>query len=283
VIVHQFSVSTPWWVLRAFRPGIAPEGNTARAVPERAPKIDSHAHVVRIVALAHVLAGPPDRRRNGICSAEPGVAAAYLTRRLLAHKRLITRTRALPTARPTSTKGPAEEVQAGLVRAVVRPEIETVLLYEDEMVLVTNPEHPFAAIGEARLEDVGREPLILLDKTTSYHGLVQGLFRQAGVVPWAVMELDSLEAAKKMAEEGLGIAMLPSVAVEREIELGTLTQIKLQDAESPRRSIALIYRRNRRPSRTMLAFLGLLHETYAFEWPAGIGQPSDSVLTTGVE
>ena len=171
----------------------------------------------------------------------------------------------------------SEEVQAGLVRAVVRPDIETVQLYEDEMVLVTNPEHPFAAIGEARLEDVGREPFILLDKTSSYHSLVHGLFRQAGVVPWAVMELDSLEAAKKMVEEGLGIAMLPRVAVERDVGLGTLTEIRLHDAEGPRRRITLIYRRNRRPSRTMVAFLSLLHETYGFEWPAGIGQPAFTV------
>jgi DNA-binding transcriptional LysR family regulator len=177
----------------------------------------------------------------------------------------------------------SEEVQAGLARAVVRPDIQTVLLYEDEMVLVTNPEHAFAAIGEACLEDVGREPFILLDKTSSYHSLVQSLFRQAGVVPWAVMELDSLEAAKKMVEEGLGIAMLPRVAVEREVGLRTLTEIKLRDAEGPRRRIALIYRRNRRTSRTMIAFLGLLHETYGFEWPTGIGKPSGSVLTRGVE
>jgi DNA-binding transcriptional LysR family regulator len=77
-----------------------------------------------------------------------------------------------------------------------------------------------------------------------------------------------------MVEEGLGISMLPRAAVEREIGLGTLTEIKLHDAEGPRRRIALIYRRNRRPSRTMVAFLGLLYEAYGFEWPAGIGQPA---------
>jgi DNA-binding transcriptional LysR family regulator len=168
----------------------------------------------------------------------------------------------------------SEDVQAGLVRVVTRPDIETVLLYEDEIVLVTDPEHAFAAAGEARLEDVGRQPLILLDKTSSYHSLVQGLFRQAGIVPWAVMELDSLESAKKMVEEGLGIAMLPRVTVERETKLGVLVEIKLCDAESPRRRVALIYRRNRRLARSMVAFLNLLHEIYDFEWPETAGQPA---------
>jgi DNA-binding transcriptional LysR family regulator len=171
----------------------------------------------------------------------------------------------------------SEDVQAGLVRVVTRPDIETVLLYEDEIVLVTDPEHAFAAAGEARLADVGRQPLILLDKTSSYHSLVQGLFRQAGIVPWAVMELDSLEAAKKMVEEGLGIAMLPRVTVERETKLGVLVEIKLCDAESPRRRVALIYRRNRRLARSMVAFLNLLHEIYGFEWPESVGKPDPTV------
>ena len=171
----------------------------------------------------------------------------------------------------------SDEVQAGLVRAVVHPDVETVHLYEDEVVLVTNSKHPFAASGEARLEDVGRQPLILFDKGSSYHDLVQGLFRQGGVVPWTAMELDSMDATKKMVEEGLGIAMLPRVSVEREVKLGVLAEIKLRDAENPRRRIALIYRRNRRPSRTVVAFLNILHETYSFEWPASMGQPAPTV------
>jgi DNA-binding transcriptional LysR family regulator len=170
-----------------------------------------------------------------------------------------------------------DEVQAGLVRAVVHPDVETVQLYEDEVVLVTNSQHPFAASGEACLEDVGRQPLILFDKGSSYHDLVQGLFRQAGVVPWTAMELDSMEATKKMVEEGLGIAMLPRVSVEREVKLGVLAEIKLLDATNPRRRIALIYRRSRRPSRTMIAFLNVLHEAYHFEWPASMGQPAPTV------
>lgn len=30
----------------------------------------------------------------------------------------------------------------------------------------------------------------------------------------------------------------------------------------------------RRPSRTMVALLNLLHEIYGFEWPASLGQPA---------
>ena len=38
------------------------------------------------------------------------------------------------------------------------------------------------------------------------------------------MELDSLEATKRMVEQGLGIALVPLVTVERELEQGVLVQ-----------------------------------------------------------
>ena len=45
---------------------------------------------------------------------------------------------------------------------------------------------------------------------------------QHGVVPRTQMELDSMEATKKMVEEGLGIALLPRIALERELDAGIL-------------------------------------------------------------
>ena len=48
------------------------------------------------------------------------------------------------------------------------------------------------------------------------------MFRQHGIVPHTLMELDTIEATKKMVEEGLGIALLPKVSTEREFEQGTL-------------------------------------------------------------
>jgi len=41
------------------------------------------------------------------------------------------------------------------------------------------------------------------------------------------MELDSIEAAKKMVERGLGVALLPGTAVAREVAGGTLCAIKM--------------------------------------------------------
>jgi DNA-binding transcriptional LysR family regulator len=161
----------------------------------------------------------------------------------------------------------ADEVQAAMVRSISHPDIQTIELYQDEVVLVTDPQHPFASLGEVTIEEVGRQPLILFDRGSSYRNLIQSLFEEAGVVPHEAMELDSLEATKKMVEEGLGIALLPRAALDRELELGFLSEVGLKGIDMPRRRIAFIYRKHRRHGRPVLAFIELLRETYHFDWP----------------
>lgn len=133
--------------------------------------------------------------------------------------------------------------------------------------LVASPDHRFARTGTASIEDVGREPLILFDRGSSYNQLIQGVFRQHGIVPHTLMELDTIEATKKMVEEGLGIALLPKVSTEREFEQGRLRPISVTDAALPRRQIALIFRKNRKQTRAVHAFLSLLSELYEVTIP----------------
>jgi DNA-binding transcriptional LysR family regulator len=81
------------------------------------------------------------------------------------------------------------------------------------------------------------------------------------------MELDSLEATKRMVEEGLGIALVPLVTIERELEAGRLVKIEMVDAPSLKRSVSLIYKRRRKRPRTVQAFIDTLAEIYALSLP----------------
>ncbi len=165
-----------------------------------------------------------------------------------------------------------DEVQAAVVRTVFHPDVVTVPLYEDEVTLVVAPNHAFASRGRADMREVAQEPLILFDRGSSYNALVHTAFRQAGVVPRTVMDLDSMEAAKKMVEEGLGIAMLPRVAVARELQLGCLKEIQVGGGRLPNREIALIYRKHRRQSRAVRAFISLLRDLYGVDTPSDEGE-----------
>jgi len=110
-----------------------------------------------------------------------------------------------------------EEVQLAMVRALRHRDIESIPLYDEELVLVVPPGHAFADRRKVGIADLASERLILFDRTSSYYELTQTFFLSLGVTPREVMELDNIEAAKKMVERRLGVALLPRTAVLGEI------------------------------------------------------------------
>jgi DNA-binding transcriptional LysR family regulator len=147
------------------------------------------------------------------------------------------------------------------VRALPHPDIATTPLYEDSLVLVSDPDHRFAARRRIRLEEIAREQIVLFDRTSSYTELTHALFRGAGIQPEGVMELDNIDAAKKMVQEGFGVALLPHTAVAGELEAGLLCEIEIVDAEPVRRQIVAVRRRDRgAPAGAAESFLATLRE-----------------------
>jgi DNA-binding transcriptional LysR family regulator len=137
-----------------------------------------------------------------------------------------------------------EQVQIGLVRDLPHAAITSVPLYEDEIVLVVHPGHRFADERAIDVKELGTERLILFDRTSSYFVLTSSFFREAGVVPRGVMELDNVDATKKMVEHGLGIAFLPYTAVRGELAAETLREVSIEGFEPVRRPIVAIRRRD---------------------------------------
>lgn len=157
-----------------------------------------------------------------------------------------------------------EQVDVGLVRELRHPDIVATPLYDDELVLVFEPSHAFATRKAIKVAEVASEHLILFDRTSSYHELTSTLFRQAGVLPRGVMELDTIDAAKKMVEQGLGVALLPHSAVAPELSAGRLASGKLADAKAIRRRIVAVRRRDAGPpSGLVSAFLEIPAEPAA--------------------
>jgi DNA-binding transcriptional LysR family regulator len=138
----------------------------------------------------------------------------------------------------------ADDVEIGLVRALRHPAIASTPLYEDALVLVANPGHPFARRRSIRAEELADVELILFDRASSYRDLTAAFLRDAGVTPSGLMEVDNIDATKKMIEQGLGVALLPQTAVRAELDDGTLRAVRIADASPPRRQIVAIQRRD---------------------------------------
>src|SRR5438105_20880 len=120
-----------------------------------------------------------------------------------------------------------DEVQIGLGQAIRHPDLELRPFHTEDLVLVCAPSHAFTKRPSVAMAEGAGQKLIMFDRTSSYYEITQGAFLSAGVSLRGMMELDSIEAAKKMAERGLGVALLPGTAVAREVEGGTLCLVKM--------------------------------------------------------
>jgi DNA-binding transcriptional LysR family regulator len=136
------------------------------------------------------------------------------------------------------------EVHLGVGRPIRHPEVELIPLFDDELILVVSRHHPFAKRGRVRLQELADDHLILFDRASSYYELTSSLVRQAGVVPESVIELDNVEAAKKMVAEGLGVALLPRMALAAELRARVLRPVGLIGAPPVRRPIVALRRRD---------------------------------------
>jgi DNA-binding transcriptional LysR family regulator len=141
-----------------------------------------------------------------------------------------------------------EEAEIGLARSLQHPEVETISLREDPLLLVAHPRRGPTHAKRANLEKVASWPLIFYERGSSDWTLTHSLFRRAGLVPNVALEVDSIETAKRMVERGLGLSFLPQLAVGREIRTRKLVAVKLLDAEPLQRSLDVIHPR-RRPLR----------------------------------
>jgi DNA-binding transcriptional LysR family regulator len=149
----------------------------------------------------------------------------------------------------------SEEAEIGLARSLQHPEVETISLRDDPLLLVAASKEGPQHSPLVRLEEVAGLPLIFYERGSSDWTLTHGLFRRAGLVPNVALEVDSIETAKRMVERGLGLAFLPQISVGLEIGLGRLKPVNIVDAEPLRRSLDAIHPRRRPLRPEALAFL----------------------------
>ena len=162
-----------------------------------------------------------------------------------------------------------DEIEVGLMRPIQHPDITATLLYEDELTLVVHRGHRFAAAGHVRMGELASEHLILFDRTSSYHELTSAIVRQAGISPRGRLEVDNIDAAKRMVEQRLGIALLPRTSVQADIGAGRLVPVRVIDMAPVTRQIVIARRKDAGPPTPVVsAFLATLDTLRPDDAPA---------------
>jgi molybdate transport repressor ModE-like protein len=136
----------------------------------------------------------------------------------------------------------------GDAAADARVELEPLL--SDEIVGIAKPGLLRKSKGKVRPDALSSETLLVREARSSTQQVADRALRAAGVEAKRVWELDSSEAIKRAAREGLGTAFVSLYAVAEEVERGELECFRLagQPRIERRFHIARLARRSPSPS-----------------------------------
>ncbi len=135
-------------------------------------------------------------------------------------------------------------------------QVRTETLFHREEVVICPVDHPLSSASAVSLAQVSPYPLLALSPGSTSRQLLDLAFQHAGVPMQVAMNLGSMEVIKRFVEIGLGVAIVPRVAVAEEVRQGRLTALPV--AELPAREIGLVERKDTRRSPPAVAFLHLL-------------------------
>ena len=134
------------------------------------------------------------------------------------------------------------QIDVGFVSYPKSTKTLTASLWQEEpMVLVCSPQHALAREGEIEFRRIDGADFVAFDEGLKVRSELDKLFSKFSIAPRIVMELDNIETIKRAVEINAGISLLPSQTVEREVQLGTLALVPLQDIQ-PTRPIGIIQR-----------------------------------------
>lgn len=106
------------------------------------------------------------------------------------------------------------------------------------------------------------EPLLLTGSGCSYRNMFLSALAKAGVYPSETLEFGNIEAIKRYAEAGMGIAALPEVAAEEEIAQGRLIALGWS-AKDFRVATQAVWHEDQRMLPAMTAFPDVTRELLA--------------------
>jgi molybdate transport repressor ModE-like protein len=129
---------------------------------------------------------------------------------------------------------------------------------DDEIIGVAKPGTLPVQNGKVRGAALADQTLLVRERTSSTRHLSDRALAEAGVRPGQVWELDSSEAIKRAAREGLGVAFLSRYAVAEEVERGDLESFRLAGRARIMRTLNIARLARRPPSPSERGFVATL-------------------------
>lgn len=137
--------------------------------------------------------------------------------------------------------------------AIKNDDLDSRLLHKDRIVLAVSKKHPLAMQNRINVKDLSSLSLIVSQKDTVSRQALDELFRTISIPFRIAYEINSKSMTKSMVEENLGVALLSSLEIEKELEAGEINILEI-DGISLYRYIHVICHKSREMSPTVRAF-----------------------------
>lgn len=123
-------------------------------------------------------------------------------------------------------------------------ELGTVEFLRDSLVFVVWPGHPLAKRREVDITELGEERFAAHIVESPYRQRVLQMFAKHHVPLRINIELPTIESIKRFVEMKRGVAIVPRMCVEREVDRGDLREVRLKQMRI-RRHLYLVFRQDR--------------------------------------
>ena len=143
----------------------------------------------------------------------------------------------------------------GLIgRSVSHPNIVSIPLWKEELILLVPPNHPFARAETINISLLQDQPFIMAEKGSGVREIAEEILSGMGPAPRVIMELGENEAIKHAVASGLGITIISAMVAKRELETGSLRAVRLSGARIMRQ-FSIIHHRDKYLSQLIRAFM----------------------------
>ena len=148
-----------------------------------------------------------------------------------------------------------------------QPGLKAILVASDDVALLVAPGHRLAGRGQVSIRELGVESFLAHEVRSPNRERVVQAFEHGRTPLHIVAELPTLEAIKRLVEDGLGVALMPRRAAHAEIARSQLVALTVREMRLERH-VYLLHRRGAALSHAAAAFLECARSLAGHRGPA---------------
>lgn len=182
----------------------------------------------------------------------------YLLRHIEQYRRLYPKVK-VQVRRALSSRIPAQLIDGDLELGVISYDpsderLESRVIYIDHLAFVVSPSHRFAKRDSISITELGMETFVAHHVVSPYRDVVLREFQRHKIPLNMDVEMPTVETIRLLVQRNEGVAFLPKMCVEPDVEQGILMEVRVEELKVERK-IRLVYPAKRGLSHAARAFL----------------------------